>query len=262
SENIEQCREYHNEVIKSPLFDEKLKMFKVNADLTGQSEEIGRTRIFPRGWLENESVWLHMEYKYMLELIRKGLEQEFYAHLKDVLVPFLDARTYGRCILENSSFIVSSAHEDKALHGQGFVARLSGSTAELMHIWLLMNIGERPFVTNTNKALVLQFQPSLAAWLFTEKPSTIEIISDSGQWEEVLLPENTYAFNFLGQILVVYHNPGRKDTFGKQKAQIERIEISYPQKKNKTIISGHALVGDVAEDVRNRKVQRIDVFLV
>ena len=29
------------------------------------------------GWLENESIWLHMEYKYLLELIRNGMYEAF-----------------------------------------------------------------------------------------------------------------------------------------------------------------------------------------
>jgi hypothetical protein len=106
------------------------------------SEEIGRARIFPPGWLEHESVWLHMEYKFLLELLRAGLYEEFYANFKTVLIPFLDPKVYGRSILENSSFIVSSAHEDNRLHGKGFVARLSGTTAELLHMCQPIGIGD------------------------------------------------------------------------------------------------------------------------
>ncbi|MBN1268819.1 MAG: cellobiose phosphorylase, partial [Kiritimatiellae bacterium] len=51
----------------SGLFDRKLRMYKVNESLEKQPMEIGRTKIFSRGWLENESIWLHMEYKYLLE---------------------------------------------------------------------------------------------------------------------------------------------------------------------------------------------------
>ena len=104
-------------------------------------EEIGRCRIFTPGWLENESVWLHMEYKYILELLKAGLYEEFYDNFKRVLIPFQDPRQYGRSILENSSFLVSSAFPDKRLHGNGFVARLSGSTAEFLEIWLKINSG-------------------------------------------------------------------------------------------------------------------------
>ena len=112
-----------------------------------QSHEIGRARAFTPGWLENESVWLHMEYKYLLEVLRAGLYDEFFADLRSTLVPFLDPETYGRSPLENSSFIVSSAHPDESLHGAGFVARLRGATAEFMSIWSMMMAGERPFFT-------------------------------------------------------------------------------------------------------------------
>jgi hypothetical protein len=50
----------HQKVRKSPLFDKMLKMYKINTDISAETEEIGRTRVFPRGWLENESIWLHM----------------------------------------------------------------------------------------------------------------------------------------------------------------------------------------------------------
>ena len=139
----ENAAKLFEQVRKSELYDKKLGMYKVNTDLSGESEEIGRSRIFPRGWLENESIWLHMEYKFMLELLRTGQYEAFYADMKAVLVPFLHPETYGRSTLENSSFIVSSAHDDVALHGQGFVARLSGSTAEFLHIWLCMSVGDR-----------------------------------------------------------------------------------------------------------------------
>jgi len=115
--------ELYQKVRKSSLYDTKLKMYRVNADISSQSEEIGRTRIFPRGWLENESIWLHMQYKYFLEVLRSGLYEEFFTLMKESFVPFLKPEVYGRSTLENSSFIVSSSHEDKNLHGQGFVAR-------------------------------------------------------------------------------------------------------------------------------------------
>ena len=60
-------------------------MYKVNADLSKETVDIGRTRIFPRGWLENESIWLHMEYKFMLELLRCGLYKEFYDNFENGL---------------------------------------------------------------------------------------------------------------------------------------------------------------------------------
>ncbi|MBP7162296.1 MAG: hypothetical protein KBB26_02055, partial [Candidatus Omnitrophica bacterium] len=97
----EQARTLYRKLRKSPLYDRKLKMYKVNADLSGESEEIGRTRIFPPGWLENESIWLHMEYKYCLELLRNGLYDEFYETFRDILIPFQNPDQYGRSYLEN-----------------------------------------------------------------------------------------------------------------------------------------------------------------
>ena len=92
-------------VKKSALYDKKLKMYKVCVSLKDMPEEIGRCRVFTPGWLENESVWLHMEYKYLLELLKCKLYKEFYGEFKNLLVPFQDPARYGRSILENSSFI-------------------------------------------------------------------------------------------------------------------------------------------------------------
>ena len=119
------------------------------------------------------------------------------------MVPFLDPVKYGRSILQNSSFMASSAHEDKNLHGQGFVARLSGSTAELLHIWLVMNMGLKPFALDNHGALTLSFDPLLPSWLFTNKAQ--------GKFQV-----GTYSFKLFAKIMVTYHNPKLKDTFGSQ----------------------------------------------
>lgn len=67
----------YEQVRHSDLYDEKLSMYKVNASLQDASFELGRARAFTPGWLENESIWLHMEYKYLLELIRNGMYEAF-----------------------------------------------------------------------------------------------------------------------------------------------------------------------------------------
>ena len=257
----QEIQRLYNQVRESDLFDKKLKMYKVNTNLSAETEEIGRTRIFPASWLENESIWLHMEYKFILELIRGELYEEFYENFRNVLVPFLNPETYGRSILENSSFIVSSAHEDASLHGQGFVARLSGSTAEFMHMWLYMNIGKNPFTLDVNKALVLKFNPALAGWLFTKEPSTIDIQNQEGMWQKIDLPENIYAFNFLSSALVVYHNPQRLNTYGQEKPEIREIHLTYKDRKNPVIVNKPYLISTQAEDVRSHKVSRVDVYL-
>ena len=58
----------------------------------------------------------------------------------------MDPDVYGRPPIECSSFIASSAHPDKTIHGQGYLARLSGSTAEFLSMWNLMMMGAQPFV--------------------------------------------------------------------------------------------------------------------
>ncbi len=74
-----EVRRVYQQIKASPLFDQELKMYKVNASLADQPHDIGRARAFVPGWLENESIWLHMEYKYLLEVLRAGLYEEFYA---------------------------------------------------------------------------------------------------------------------------------------------------------------------------------------
>jgi hypothetical protein len=187
-----QAERIYESVRGSDLFDSKLGMYKVNAALSGVTQEVGRTISFPPGWLENESVWLHMEYKYLLEVLRSGLYDEFYQDIQTALVPFLSSETYGRSLLENSSFIASSAYPDASVHGAGFVARLSGATAEFLTVWFEMFAGRDPFSLQ-DKQLVLEFRPKLAEWMF---PSS-----------------GVVEFTFLGHTRVKYFNPGRVDTW-------------------------------------------------
>jgi hypothetical protein len=238
-EDPKEAGDIHGAVKKSALFDKKLRMYKVTAALKPMPEEIGRCRVFTPGWLENESIWLHMEYKYFLELLKTGLAKEFYAELKNVFIPFQDPRRYGRSILENSSFLTSSAFPDKKLQGNGFVARLSGSTAEFLHIWLIMNTGGKPFYLDDSGRLNLSLKPILPAWLFRRRKE--------------------YSFNFLGNIPVTYHNPGGKDTFGKNAARTSRIVLW----KNNTPLEfdSGTIPHPYAQEIRSRKFNKIDIYL-
>jgi hypothetical protein len=239
--------DYHKAVRTSALFDKKLCMYKVCAPLEKMPEEIGRTRIFTPGWLENESIWLHMEYKYMLELLKAGLYSEFFEDFKNVFVPFLKPDVYGRSTLENSSFIVSSAFPEKELHGAGFIARLSGSTAEFINIWLMMCAGEKPFFLNDKNRLCAEFRPILPGWLFTKV-------------KEADFKKNTFSFKFLDRTLVVYHNPLRKNTFGRSAAKVKRISMQYSD--GQTIAQKSPLIlAPYSYDLRNGKISRIDIEL-
>ncbi len=253
------ARDLARRIRGSGLYDRKLRMYKVNESLEKQPLEIGRTRIFSRGWLENESIWLHMEYKYLLELLRGGLYAEFYDDMKKVLVPFLKPEVYGRSILENSSFIASSANPDPKVHGNGFVARLSGSTAEFIHILLLMAVGETPFRADERGDLELEFQPALPHWLFTRREETVPVWMD-GRKRAVPFPPNTFSFSFLGNIVVTYHNPERQDTFGAGAVRPREITITDLAGKS-TVIKGATIAGAWARKVRDRQATRIDIEL-
>ncbi|MCD6196230.1 MAG: cellobiose phosphorylase [Staphylothermus sp.] len=236
--NKEFLKEVYKKVKDSDLYDKKLKMYKLNDPLKDQPIEIGRARAFTPGWLENESIWLHMEYKYMLELIRNGLYDEFYQDFKNVIVAFLDPTTYGRSPLENSSFIVSSAYPDETLHGTGFVARLTGANAEFLSIWKNMFIGDKPFIMN-NGELLLTFKPALPGWLFDE--------------------EGKVSFNFLGKCMVTYHNPSKKDTW---KLDLNKSRIILHLRDGESIeVNGNTIRGELALMVRNGEVKAIDVYL-
>jgi hypothetical protein len=234
------ARSLYQGVKKSALFDKELKMYKVSASLNSMPEEIGRCRIFAPGWLENESIWLHMEYKYLLELLKAGLYEEFYVDFKNVLIPFQKPQQYGRSILENSSFLVSSAFPDKRLHGNGFVARLSGSTAEFLEIWLKINLGAKPFFLNEKDELNLCFNPILNSWLFNKK--------------------GEYSFNFLSKIKVTYYNAKKKDTFGKNAAKIRKI--TFNDKNNSPVeILSDTIPAPYATQIRSRQINKIDIYL-
>ncbi len=239
--DINRAKKLYQAIKNSSLYDKELKMYKVTENLKDMPEEIGRCRSFTPGWLENESIWLHMEYKYLLETLKSGLAQEFYEDFKNVLIPFQKADSYGRNILENSSFIVSSAFPDKDLHGNGFVARLSGSTAEFLNIWLIMNLGIKPFFINEKGELALKFAPILAGWLFEKK-------------------NKTYSFNFLRSIRVTYHNPKRKDTFGKN--AVRPIKIVFSDKNNRAVeLKSDVIPYPYAQQIRSCQINNIDIYL-
>jgi hypothetical protein len=254
------AKDIFSAVRSSPLWDKKLGMVKVNASLKNESFEIGRAKAFTPGWLENESIWLHMEYKYLLELLKNELYEEFYGDFFKCLVPFQKAAVYGRSILENSSFIVSSAHPDANLHGAGFVARLSGSTAEFIHMWLLMNLGPAPFFKDASGGLSLRFNPCLSAKLFTKKSSRRSYRDIFGNEKEASVPANAYAFLFLGKTLVIYLNPKRKNTFGKSGAKPVLIRL-FDAKGCLKEIPGAVVQAPFAEFVREGKAERIEVLL-
>jgi hypothetical protein len=233
------AKEFHRKMLVSPLYDQKLKMFKTNASLADAGHDIGRITVFTAGWLENESIWLHMEYKYLLELLRNDLAQEFFDIARTTLIPFLDPSVYGRSIFENSSFLASSAHPEEEVHGRGFVARLSGATAEFISMWIAMTSGLKPF-SLLNGELCFTLKPSLSADFFTE--------------------DNIFTFNLMGGCTVVYHNNSRKDTFGTGGTAVQSYRITFDDGAVEET-GGAFIQGKNAHAIRDGKVKKIDVNL-
>lgn len=236
---VEGDKKIYELVKKSPLYDKKLKMYKVNASLNDEKIEIGRARIFPPGWLENESIWLHMEYKYMLELLKAGQYDEFFGDFKRVFVPFMDPKVYKRSILENSSFIVSSANPNAHNHGRGFVARLSGGAAEFIDIWIIMMTGKKIFTLDKEGKLIFQLKPALPAWLFKD---------------------GKLSFKLLGSIDVEYVNAKKKKTFGPDGVKPVHYKLIFDDQEE-IEVHGAVIPEPYSQFIRERQVKKIEVTL-
>ena len=208
----EKMTDTYDRVLESELRDKELGMYFLSESLKGETYDIGRQIAFAPGWLENQSIWMHMSYKYYLQLIRGKLYDQFFTEMrgdgKGGILPFMDPQIYGRPLMECSSFIASSAFPDPGVHGQGFLARLSGSTAEFMDMWKHMFVGPTPFILNDDGELEMQLVPALPSWLFEDETTDAEPNFDE---------DGNYivSFKLFASIPVTYHNPGAKDLFGK-----------------------------------------------
>ncbi|WP_186577095.1 cellobiose phosphorylase [Aquibacillus kalidii] len=235
----EKAKKIYQTIKETELFDKQIHMYKTSVSLNEESFEIGRIKAFTPGWLERESVFLHMSYKYLLELIKAGLHEEFYNDIQTSLIPFLDPKVYGRSTLENSSFLASSVNPNPNFHGQGFVARLSGSTAEFLGMWKNMFIGKKVFLQEEGE-LRLQLTPILPNWLF----------DDHGE----------VSFTFLGKIDVTYRNLSKKHTFGDRKAEVKSYTLLFYD-GNKRKIDQPFLNEKEALAIREGLVSAIEVEL-
>ena len=223
-------------VRSSSLWDDKLHMYKVSADLSEETPELGRANAFTRGWLEHESIWLHMEYKYLLEMLKNGFYDQFFEAFLDALIPFQPPEHYGRSILENSSFLASSANPDPGTHGRGFVARLSGATAEFLEMWQIMFFGRKPFEMCSD-VLTLSFKPTLPARLIPE--------------------DGVVSAMFLGKTEIVYHFPNAECITPDTHSAVSYRLID--QKNVEVLIKSPVLTGQLASDVRDGKYKCIHI---
>lgn len=232
------AREMCANIKASGIYDEKLKMYKTSESIEHMSMENGRVRAFTPGWLERESIFLHMEYKYFLGMLKAGLYDEYYEAINDALIPYQNPERYGRSILENSSFLASSANPDPSVHGQGFVARLSGSTVEMLSMWIGMFLGEGGFRMNGSN-LEFALIPRLAGSMFDEKGEA--------------------SFTLCNSCTVIYHNESKKNTYGEEGVSVYKMELS--DGLNSYVAEGNAVGEELAKRIREGRMKRIDAYL-
>jgi len=231
----ENATSIYNAVKKSGLRDEKLGMYTLSSSLVGQSYDMGRMMAFSPGWLENQSVWTHMSYKYYLELLRKGMYDDFFTEMESGMLPFIEPKKYGRPLLECSSFIASTAFVDPTMRGQGFLARLSGSTAEFLSMWVLMMIGPSPFFINENTGVLeMQLVPALPFWLFRNDPTAAEN------------EQHSIRFKLFSSIDVTYYLSQPRNLYGVAPAN---YEIGL-RDGSKIRVDGPTIPHDLAMNIR------------
>lgn len=250
-----QAQTLYQAVQNSELFDSKLGMYRVNEPLGDNALDLGRIGVFNYGWLENGSIFLHMHYKFVLEMVRAGLVDEFYAHIETLLVPFHDPGEYKRNPIENSSFLVSSGFTvDTRQHGRGCVARLSGATVEFLHLWTHLFVGPTPFVF-ADGLLAFKPAPKLATTFFTHEA---QIVTPFAETET--LPADSATCTLFGSTLLVYLNPQRRDTFGQEAVKPIQYQL-FGRDGTTPTVTADSITGALAEALRLGQFRRVDVWL-
>ena len=152
--------------------------------------------------------------------------------------------------MECSSFIASSAYPDPSIAGNGYLARLSGSTAEFMDIWKLMFIGPTLFSVDKHGELQMELTPALPSWLFEDETSGNDpSFDDAGN--------HIVKFKLFASILVTYHNPGGVNRFGESPKS-----YTVTMKDGSVIdIDGPTIPSKTASTIRRMKgVASIDAY--
>lgn len=239
----------YNKVKDSGLRDQELNMYFLSASLKGQSYDMGRMMAFSPGWLENQSIWMHMSYKYYLQLLRGKLFDEFFSEMRGGgMLPYMEPTRYGRSLMECSSFLASSAFPDESFHGRGFSARLSGSTAEFLSIWKLIFLGPNLYTLDEKGKLQFGFKPAVPYWMFVEE-------GNDSTYDEAGNP--TVNFKLFSKIFVTYHNSKGTDLFDVAPAS---YKVTMENGVTHDIL-GPVISSDLADTIRRvHDVKSIDAF--
>lgn len=234
----QQASKLYTAIQQSPLYDAPLKIYKTSAPLDQQSMEIGRIRAFTPGWLERESAFLHMTYKYMLGLLKAEAYPSFFEAMQNGLTCFMKPEVYGRSPLENSSFIATTNNPDSSKHGQGFYARLSGSTAEVISMWKRLLLGTNLFTYPQGK---LQFQVQPAIPLDYFKDGKIETTLFATTKIRLLITEPIKATD--------------------KALHVVGYRLMLPKQNQPIVIQGSLIQGEQALAIRQKRYSEIEVLL-
>lgn len=257
--NSEEAMRIYDKVKDSPLYDKQIKMYKICAPLMGESNELGRNSMYPRSVSENESVFMHLEFKYLLGMLYSGLYDQFYEEIENCFPVYMDPAVYLRSPLENCSCIYSSVHERESLIGAGNTLRLSGVNAEVYNMLIFISFGKTPFTYNDGN-LTFSLKPILPERLFTKEDESFTLYSTDGPERIVETSKNSYTTLFLGKTIVTYNNPLRKSTFGENCTKIQEYKLTSFSNES-TVIKGSEIHGEWAHKVRNCEFVNIEVFL-
>jgi hypothetical protein len=234
----EAANKLYQTIKASNLYDQGLNIYKTSMPLDEQSMEIGRIRAFTPGWLERESAFLHMTYKYMLGLLKAEAYQPYFETIATGMTCFMDPLVYGRSPLENSSFIATSNNPDKSKHGQGFYARLSGSTAEVISMWKRLFFGPKLFSIRDGQ-LQCQMAPKLPVSFFK-----------NGQVK-------TRLFANTEVVMTLQNKEGQLD----DKLTVIGYRLFTKTSTTPTAIAGAVIQGSLAEAIRLGQFVKIEVLL-
>lgn len=235
--NPEKALNIYEKIKVSDLYDKQFKFYKTSVDLTDETPEIGRIKAFTKGWLERESNFLHMTYKYLYALLVSGLYEKFFEEIRTNYTCFMDPEIYGRPPIENSSFIAPSNNPDQRKQGQGFVSRLTGSTAEMLSMWSHMFFGPKLFSYENNQ-LIFEIKPKLSKDFFIN---------------------NMVSTTLFGVTKVVIFNKDLIDTYDKE-AKIEKIKL-IDFNNNEKEFNGNKVFDEWASKIRQKSIYKIEIYI-